>query len=38
MSPADTALFYKPKRGRYRRRTAVRATKVRKGKYLTRVG
>jgi hypothetical protein len=38
MSAADAAWFYKPKRGRYRRRSAVRATKIRKGKYRPWVG
>jgi hypothetical protein len=34
MSPAYAAWFYKPKRGRYRRRTDVRfGAKAMKGKY-----
>jgi len=32
--PAWDAWLYKPKRGKYRHRTAVRCIKPRKGKYL----
>jgi hypothetical protein len=33
MSAADAAWFYGPKRGKYRRRSPVPATKTVKGKY-----
>jgi hypothetical protein len=33
MSAADLACFYRPKKGKYRRRTPVPATRLVKGKY-----
>jgi hypothetical protein len=33
MSAADTAWFYRPKKGKYRRRSPVPATKLVKGRY-----